>query len=155
MQRQEGHGGKYGRFLLMVLTSTVLMHLLTYTNVFSAGHIRFSATRLYLSLIMGSTMAVVMLAFMRHMYRDRAKNIAIVAVSAVIFVAALLMMRAQTFVGDAAWMRAMIPHHSIAVLTSRNADIRDPEVRALADEIIRTQLEEIAEMEALLQKVTR
>jgi uncharacterized protein (DUF305 family) len=47
-------------------------------------------------------------------------------------------------------MKAMIPHHSIAILTSERAHISDPRVRALADEIISSQKREIAEMKALI-----
>lgn len=47
-------------------------------------------------------------------------------------------------------MKAMIPHHSIAILTSERAEISDPRVRQLADEIIEAQQREIAEMEALI-----
>jgi len=44
----------------------------------------------------------------------------------------------------------MIPHHSIAILTSRRAHIRDLRVRELADGIIEAQVREIAEMERLI-----
>jgi uncharacterized protein (DUF305 family) len=51
---------------------------------------------------------------------------------------------------DVAWMKAMIPHHSIAILTSERAHITDARVRRLADAIIATQRREIAEMESLI-----
>ncbi len=147
------HRGKYSKFLLMILVSTFLMHLMTYANVYETGHIYFSITRLYMSLMMGAVMAVVMLLFMWKMYPDKAKNAMIILASAAIFAAAFFMMRSQAFVGDAAWMRAMIPHHSIAILTSENAALKDPEVQQLAMRIIEAQRQEITEMQALLEKL--
>ena len=44
----------------------------------------------------------------------------------------------------------MIPHHSIAILTSERANIYDPRVRKLADDIIEAQRLEISEMKALI-----
>lgn len=157
-----GHGEKmdekkkkktYGRFALMIATSTIIMHLLTYTNVYQIDHIYFSETRFFLSLMMGAMMTVVMLLFMWKMYTDKTWNRMIIIGSAVVFVAAFWLMRSQTTVDDSSWMRAMIPHHSIAILTSENAQITDPEAKELADEIIRTQKEEIEEMKRLLEKL--
>ena len=47
----------------------------------------------------------------------------------------------------------MIPHHSIAILTSENASLTDPEVKQLAMRIIEAQRQEIAEMQALLERL--
>ena len=153
LHAHQGRRGKYGRFLLMILVSTVLMHLMTYANSYEVGHIYFSVTRLYMSLMMGAVMAVVMLLFMWKMYPDKTKNAVIILASAAVFVAAFWMMRSQTFIGDIAWMRAMIPHHSIAILTSENASLKDPEVQQLAMRIIEAQRQEITEMQALLEKL--
>ena len=136
LHAHQGRRGKYGRFLLMILVSTVLMHLMTYANNYEVGHIYFSVTRLYMSLMMGALMAVVMLLFMWKMYPDKGVNALILMAGAAVFVVAFFLMRSQTFVGDAAWMRAMIPHHSIAILTSENASLTDPEVKQLAMRII-------------------
>lgn len=144
---------KYGKFAAMIATSTIIMHLLTYTNVYQLDHIYFSETRFFLSLMMGSMMTVVMLLFMWKMYTDKTWNRMIIIGSAVVFVVSLWLMRSQTTVDDSAWMRSMIPHHSIAILTSENAQITDPEVRELADEIIEAQREEIGEMKRLLEKL--
>jgi len=87
---------------------------------------------------------------MLGMYADRKRNAVIFAGSASLFAVALFLARSQETVGDVAWMKAMIPHHSIAILTSERAEISDRRVRKLADEIIRSQRREIAEMEALI-----
>ena len=140
----------YARFAAMIATSTVVMYGLMYLNTYQLDHIFFSETRLYIALIMGAIMAVIMLAFMLGMYQNRRVNAGIFMGSALLFVIALWLVRSQATVGDVAYMRAMIPHHSIAILTSENANISDPRVRDLADAIIETQRTEIAEMKRLI-----
>ena len=140
----------YGRFFAMIAASTLAMFILMYSTVFSLDHVWFSSTKTLMAIYMGATMAVIMLAFMLKMYSDKKKNVAIFAGSAVVFIAALWVFRAQAVVGDVAWMEQMIPHHSLAILTSERANISDPRVRRLADEIILAQRREIAEMEALI-----
>lgn len=140
----------YWRFFAMILTSTVVMLGLMYLNTYAVDHIFFSETRTYMAIYMGAVMAIIMLAFMLGMYSNRTANIAIFAGSAVVFAIALFLVRSQTTVADKSWMRAMIPHHSIAILTSERANISDPRVRKLADDIIEAQRLEIAEMKALI-----
>lgn len=96
-------------------------------------------------------MAIVMLAFMRRMYTNKAANIAILGTSAAVFLGALGLVRSQATIDDVAWMKAMIPHHSVAILTSERAHIADPRARQLADQIIRSQQEEIARMKTLIR----
>ncbi len=141
---------KYTRFFAMIATSTVIMYGLMYLNTYALDHIFFSQTRAWMAVYMGAAMAVVMLAFMLGMYGNRRLNIAIFAGSAVVFAAALFLVRSQATVDDVSWMKAMIPHHSIAILTSGRAQITDPRVRSLADDIIKAQRLEIDEMKALI-----
>ncbi len=145
----------YARFGAMIATSTVVMFGLMYLNNYAIDHIWFSQTRAWMALLMGAVMAVIMLAFMLRMYSNRAVNMAIFAGSAIVFAASLWLVRSQETVGDVAWMKAMIPHHSIAIMTSRRAQIRDPRVRELADNIIKAQVKEIGEMEALIADLER
>jgi uncharacterized protein (DUF305 family) len=140
----------YLRFIAMMATSTLAMFVLMYFNTYTLDHVYFSETRTYMALYMGATMAVIMLAFMLGMYRSQAANVAIFGCSAVIFAVALVLLRSQATVQDVSYMSAMIPHHSIAILTSERAQISDPRVRRLADEIIKAQRREIAEMKALI-----
>jgi hypothetical protein len=146
---------KYTRFALMILVSTAIMLGLMYLNVYSASDVHFSQTRLFMALIMGAAMAVVMLAFMLHMFDNRRANTAVVLASVAVFGLALWLVRSQDTVGDVAWMKAMIPHHSIAILTSERAQITDPRVRELADKIIASQRREITEMEGLIAEIER
>ena len=146
---------KYTRFLVMIVTATVVMFGLMYLNTYAMDHLFFSETRAYMAIVMGAVMAVLMLAFMMNMYTDGRKNAAILAVSALLFAGALWLVRSQTTVEDVSWMRAMIPHHSIAILTSERARITDPRVRKLADGIIEAQRREIDEMKNLIADLTK
>ena len=144
---------KYGRFAIMIGVSTLVMMGLMYLNTYQLDHVFFSQTRAYMALVMGAAMAAIMLAFMLHMYTDRRINIGIFVGSAIILGLALWLVRSQATVDDVAWMKAMIPHHSIAILTSERARISDPRARALADRIIETQRKEIDEMKALIEEL--
>jgi uncharacterized protein (DUF305 family) len=154
--RQQRAGGtdkmrmSYWRFAAMIATSTAVMYGLMYLNTYAIEHVSWSQTRAWMALVMGATMAVIMLGFMLGMYRNRRLNIAIFAGAAVVFGLSLWLVRSQATVDDTAYMKAMIPHHSIAILTSRRAQISDPRVRQLADEIIEAQEREIAEMKSLI-----
>ncbi len=140
----------YIRFFAMIVTSTVIMFALMYLNTYVWDHVFFSETRVYMALYMGAAMAVIMLSFMLGMYANRNANVAIYAGAALVFAASLFLLRSQTTVQDVSWMKAMIPHHSIAILTSERAEISDPRVRKLADGIIEAQRREIDEMKALI-----
>ena len=143
----------YVRFGLMIFTSTVVMFILMYLNTYAWEHVFFSETRTYMAIMMGAVMAVVMLAFMMGMYTDKRLNIVIFVGAVVVFGLSLWLVRSQVTVSGPNFMRAMIPHHSIAVMVSERAQIRDPRVRKLADEIIAAQRREIAEMRYLIAEV--
>lgn len=145
----------YVRFGAMVATSTVVMFGLMYLNTYVLEHMVFSQTRMWMALLMGATMAFIMLLFMWTMYKNRAANVAILIAAVAVFAASLWLVRSQETVGDVDYMRAMIPHHSIAVLTSTRAHIQDPRVRELADGIIEAQVREIAQMKQLLSELER
>lgn len=118
----------YGRFAAMIATATIVMYGLMYLNTYALDHVAYSQIRLWMAVVMGSVAA---------------------------FGAALWLVRSQQTVGDLSYMRAMIPHHSIAVMTSERAQIRDPRVRDLADRIIDSQVREIGEMKALIADLER
>lgn len=143
----------YVKFGIMIVTSTFLMYWLMFLNVFQFEHITFSETRIYMALIMGSVMAIVMLLFMWPMYKNKKVNSLILAGSAVVFALSIWLVRSQILIEDTGWMKAMIPHHSIAILTSERANISDPRARELADTIIKTQREEIAKMKSLIEEL--
>jgi peptidoglycan/LPS O-acetylase OafA/YrhL len=143
----------YRNFILMIAVAATLMFGLMYLKTYQISHVWFSQTRLFMTFIMAGSMALVMLFFMRHMYKDKQANIAIVIGSIALMGLGIWLVRSQATVGDVAWMKAMIPHHSIAILTSERADISDPRVRKLADAIIEAQRREIGEMEVLIRDI--
>lgn len=144
----------YVRFGLMILTSTVAMFVLMYLNTFAWEHLFFSETRTYMAILMGAVMAMIMLAYMLGMYSNTQVNIAIFVGAVIVFALSLWLVRSQVTVSGPSYMRAMIPHHSIAILTSERAQIDDARVRKLADEIIEAQRREIAEMRYLIAEVS-
>ncbi len=140
----------YWRFGAMIATSTVAMFGLMYLNTYALEHVFWSETRAWMAFVMGATMAVIMLSFMLSMYRKSAINVAIYGGAIAVFALALWLVRSQATVNQVEYMKAMIPHHSIAIMTSKRAQITDPRVRKLADEIIEAQEREIAEMKYLI-----
>lgn len=154
MDNNQGTHSNYIRFFAMVGTSMVVMFFLMYLNSYQIlDHAWFSETRLFMTLIMGAAMFVVMLAYMLEMYKNRTANIAIFVFAGLLFLSALWLVRSQTTVTGVDYMEAMIPHHSIAILTSERAQIDDPRVRELADRIIEAQRREIKEMEWLIEDI--
>lgn len=140
----------YARFAAMIVTSTVVMLGLMYLNTWAVDHVFYSQTRTWMAFLMGAVMAMIMLIFMWRMYTNKKANIAILLGSVAVFVASLWLVRSQETVSDISYMKAMIPHHSIAVMTSDRAHIRDPRVRKLADAILEAQVREIGEMKRLI-----
>jgi len=145
----------YARFGAMIATSTLAMFGMMYLNTYALDHFFYSQTRTWMALMMGAAMALIMLGFMWSMYENRRANLAIIARSIVVFAGALWLVRSQETVADVSYMKAMIPHHSIAVMTSERAHIRDARVRKLADGIIESQLREIGEMKQLISELQR
>lgn len=144
----------YTKFAIMLSASFVAMYITMYLNTYAIDHVYFSLTRFYMTCLGISAMALIMFFTMRKMYKNRKKNIAIVVGSILLFVTALGLVRIQKpIIGDILWMKAMIPHHSIAILTSERADIKDPEVKKLAEDIIEAQRREIEEMKAMINRL--
>lgn len=153
-ENQHTKNNVYTKFILMLAASFIAMYITMYLNTYEIDHVYFSLTRFYMTCLGISCMAVIMWFFMRKMYQNKKKNIAILLGSLILFVGAFGLVRAQSpIVKDVLWMKAMIPHHSIAILTSKRADIKDPEVQKLADAIIKAQEKEIAEMKEMIKRL--
>lgn len=146
-------GMSWGKFAAMIITSTVIMFFLMYQLVYAMDHAMFSRNRMISSLVMGCVMSVVMLAFMWSMYKGKAAKIIVLAGAALGAAVLLFVNRSQALIDDVAFMKSMIPHHSIAINNARKASISDPRVRELADRIIESQIREIAEMKLLIQDI--
>jgi hypothetical protein len=144
---------QYLRFGAMIVTSMVIMYAVMYANTYQLSHVEWSETRLFMTLLMGSTMAVVMLGYMLGMYKNTKINIGIVVGSLFVFILGTFLVRSQNTVEDVSYMRAMIPHHSIAILTSEESEINDVRVCELTVEIIKAQRREISEMQWLIKDI--
>lgn len=146
-------GMSWNRFAAMIATSTFIMFFLMYQLIYSLDHAMFSVNRLIASLVMGCVMTAVMLSFMWSMYRGVGIKIAVLGLATALGLILLSLNRSQALIGDVTFMKSMIPHHSIAINSSRKASISDPRVRELADEIIEAQVREIAIMQLLLDDI--
>lgn len=151
MKKMNGMG--YGKFALTMTISFLVMYSIMFINIVDIDHFYISLTRIYMALLMVSPMAIIMLTMMGKMYPNKKINNFIILGSIVVFGLVLTALRTQTPVSDEQYMKAMIPHHSSAIMTSENANINDPEVRKLADRIIKAQKKEIAEMKAILARM--
>ena len=146
----------YTKFVWMLIASFIAMYVTMYLHTYEWDHVYFSLTRFYMACLGIAAMAIIMFVVMRNMYQNKKKNIAIVFSSIVLFVGSLVLVRAQRpVIGDVLYMKAMIPHHSIAILTSKRADIQDPDVKKLAEDIIKAQEKEIAEMKAMIKRLEK
>lgn len=154
MENRQASNSNYKKFFAMIGTSMLAMFILMYVHSYQIlDHAWFSETRLFMTLIMGAAMMAIMLLFMLGMYRNSKANIAIFIFAALLLVASIGLVRSQVTVSDVDYMEGMIPHHSIAILTSERAGIRDTRVKELADRIIEAQRREIKEMEWLIEDI--
>jgi len=153
--KQNSHQSNYTKFILMLLASFIAMYITMYLNTYEIDHVYFSLTRFYMSCLGIAAMAIIMLLFMWNMYKNKTKNYAIVLGSIFLFTSALYLVRSQKPIDDISWMKAMIPHHSIAILTSGRADLKDAEVKKLAEEIIKAQEKEIEQMKEMIKRLEK
>ncbi|WP_338378041.1 DUF305 domain-containing protein [uncultured Flavobacterium sp.] len=155
MQTNQTHSKKnpYPKFGLIMAVSFVIMYLVMFLNVAEFDHVLNSLTRFYMTTLMIATMAITMLIFMWKMYPNRKINIGIIAFAAFTFFGTFYLLRTQTPISDVQWMKAMIPHHSSAIMTSSNADFKDAEVQKLADDIIDAQEKEINQMKEMIERI--
>ena len=152
---QNMKGMSYKTFGITMLISFFIMYFVMFLNVDKAEHYHTSLTRIYMALLMVAPMAVVMMLTMGKMYPNKRTNAVIILAGVLLFVLVLTGLRTQTPIGDIQYMKAMIPHHSSAIMVSKHADIKDPEVKKLSEQIIQSQEKEIAEMEAKIKELEK
>jgi len=154
MENKKEHNSNYGKFFAMIATAMVAMFFLMYTHSYQIiDHFWYSETRLFMTIIMAGSMVIIMLLFMLNMYKNRGANIAIISLGILLIAGGIGLVRSQVTVSDVDYMEGMIPHHSIAILTSERSQIEDVRVRELADEIIKAQRREIMEMQWLINDI--
>ncbi len=140
----------YRNFAIELTIEFVIMYFVMYTMIDSTAHLHLNINNVYMTLMMVAPMAVVMLVSMRAMFRRTPVNTAIAATSLVVFGLSFWAMRTQAAVGDRAFLRSMIPHHSGAILMCQQASLSDPRIITLCQSIVESQTSEIAQMEQLL-----
>lgn len=143
----------YRKFTLVITINAIVMFFVMYATLYSLEHFHFNINRLYMTFMMVAPMVILMLMFMRDRYHNKTLNLVLSFVFTAVFLICLLLVRTQTPVGNAQFLRSMIPHHSGAILMCRQAQITNPEIQALCERIIETQKQEIAEMEQLLKEI--
>ncbi|MEO6358892.1 MAG: DUF305 domain-containing protein [Ferruginibacter sp.] len=143
----------YKKFVVMMVISFFIMYFVMFLNMDELDHYHTSATRIYMALLMVAPMGVVMIMMMGKMYPNRKYNTSITIASIVVFGVIFAALRTQTPISDVQYMKAMIPHHSSAIMVSKHANIKDPEVRQLADSIMASQEREITRMERILRRM--
>ena len=148
-------GMSYKKFTLMMIISFLVMYIVMFLNMDELGHYHTGATRIYMAILMVAPMAVTMMLMMGKMYLNHKLNMWIIAGASIVFIIVLICLRTQTPISDVQYMKAMIPHHSSAIMKSKNANIKDPEVRKLADSIIASQEREIGQMENILKRLEK
>lgn len=144
--------GHYLRLAVELALDFIVMYLVMYTMIATLRHFHFNLNNVYMTLMMVAPMTLIMLVSMRSMFPSRRLNVIIGAGAIVLFLASFAAMRTQAGVGNADFLRSMIPHHSGAILMCEQASITDPEITALCQQIISSQKEEIAQMEAILAR---
>lgn len=152
MDGHEQHGGgngSYGKLAIALMLSLSVMFLLSMAFVAEWSHFYLNLSNFYMAVTMVAPMGLIMLLVMRDMFPNRTVNIGLVVGFAVLFALGLWLGRTETAVGNEQFLRAMIPHHSRAILVCENANITDPE--QLCGQIVQTQREEIAIMEHMLE----
>lgn len=143
----------YVRFGAMIATGMLAMYWVMFVGSYELSHVRWSQSRVFMTLTMGGTMGLVMFAWMKDMYANTVANIVIVVISVALLVFGVILDRSQATVDDTAFMRAMIPHHSLAITRSERFDVDDVRVCELAVQISEAQRREIAEMDWLIEDI--
>tara|TARA_R110002012_G_scaffold321836_1_gene551731 strand:+ start:29009 stop:29494 length:486 start_codon:yes stop_codon:yes gene_type:complete len=143
----------YVKFAAMMTVSFVIMYAVMFLNADIFEHVMLSTTRTYMTILMVAPMAISMILFMWKMYENKKINYIILTSAVIIFIGTLAMLRNQTLIADVQWMKAMIPHHSSAIMVSQKAHLADPEAQKLAEDIIKAQKEEIAQMQEMIKRL--
>jgi cation transport ATPase len=155
-QRERGassmKNSNYAKLGIALAVSLLLMFVLSMSMIRTIDHFHLNLSNFYMALVMVAPMGIVMLLVMWRMFESTRVNVVLLASFAALFAVAFALGRTETFVGDEQFLRSMIPHHSRAILVCQESSLTDPEIVELCEQIVRTQREEIAQMEAILER---
>lgn len=145
----------YRTFGLNLVISFIVMYFVMFTMIWSSGDLVNNLNSFYMAVMMAAPMGTLMLLMMRMMYTNQKLNRLLYGLFALLFILAFWAMRAQALVGDRQFVRAMIPHHSGAILMCNRASVQDAEIRDLCFQpngIVDSQTREIEQMKAFLAR---
>jgi uncharacterized protein (DUF305 family) len=155
MNQAEMKSSSYKNFWITLALSFFIMYSVMFLNMDDSSHYHTSLTRIYMALLMVAPMAVVMMLMMGKMYPNRKTNLGIMVAGILVFIISLVALRTQTPISDVQYMKAMIPHHSSAIMVSKRANLKDPEVKKLSEQIIKSQEEEITQMQNIIERMKK
>ena len=110
------HAHAYLRLAAMAVLSFLAMYALMYAMVDRFANVFPNINQIYMAGLMTALMVLFELALMGAMYKNRAANIAIYALSTIALIGFFVAIRTQTAIGDTQFLKSMIPHHAGAVL---------------------------------------
>ena len=143
----------YASLAVQTVVSGIIMYLVMFVMIDGLSSFYNNLNMLYMTLMMVAPMVVLMILAMRHMFPSKSANTALLVGSVAIFLGSFALIRTQTTIGDTAFLRSMIPHHSGAILMCREASLADRQVKRLCGEIIQSQRQEIDEMKGILARM--
>jgi cation transport ATPase len=142
----------YAKLGISLAVGLALMFVLTMSMIRTIDHFYLNLSNFYMALVMVAPMGIVMLLVMWRMFENTRVNVVLLASLAALFAVAFALGRTETFVGDEQFLKSMIPHHSRAILVCQESSLTHPEIVELCEQIVQTQREEIAQMEAILER---
>ena len=153
MKNDHQDNSSYKKLAINLSISFVVMYAVMFLNVDQFDHVMLSFTRTYMTILMIAPMSIIMILMMGSMFKNKKLNAIIISTAVVVFIGVLTLLRTQTPIKDVQYMKAMIPHHSSAIMVSQEATFEDPETKQLALEILEAQKREIAQMKKILYRL--
>lgn len=149
------HKPQYSKLIWMTVISFIAMFILMYSMVDKFANVFINVNQFYMAGLMTAPMVIIEMILMGGMYMNKKLNLIIIFISAVVLVACFFFIRVQTGVSDKQFLKSMIPHHAAAILMVNGANINDPEIKKMANDIISSQQKEIDFMKAKLKEMEK
>lgn len=143
----------YPRLYLMAAVSFAAMFVLMYAMVDRFSNVFVNLNQAYMAGLMAAPMVIIEVLFMGSMYPDKRKNAVVLVISLIAGVLFWILIRQQSAIDNAQFLRSMIPHHAGAVLMCENSRADDAEIQKLCAEIVKSQKAEILQMQRKLEQL--
>ena len=150
-QKDHGmHQMHYRKLIIMAVLSFIAMYILMYSMVHTFNDVFLNVNQFYMAGLMAMPMVIIEIVLMSSMYKNKKLNAVIIGISVLLLFLFFFLIRQQTGVSDKQFLKSMIPHHSGAILMCEQADLNDPELKTLCEEIKLSQQKEIDQMKTKL-----